>query len=381
MKPTICLNMIVRDEASVVEATLDSVAPHLDYWVVVDTGSTDDTVEMIRSYFDAIGVPGEIHERPWRDFGQNRTEALALCRGKADYSWVIDADDIVFGELDLSTLTADSYLLRHGADFRYWRKQIFRTALPWRFEGVVHEYPVCAEPCTEARLDGDYHIDSRRLGARNRAPDKYERDARRLREAVEKHPDEPRWVFYLAQSCLDAGDHREALRWYSRRAEMGGWGEEVFYSLLKRAGCLLALGESWESAVDAYLPAWEARPTRAEPLYEIARLHRVHGDSRLGYEFAQRACAIPFPDEDVLFVAADIYTWRGADELAYCAYRVGRHAESQELWSRLLESGELPAGERERVVQNRDFTAARIEAEAKGPRPRAAALTLDRTRT
>jgi glycosyltransferase involved in cell wall biosynthesis len=100
--PTICLNMIVRDEASVIAETLDSVAAHLHYWVVVDTGSRDDTVKVIRSYFEDRDIAGEIHERAWRDFGRNRSEALALCRGKADYAWVIDADDIVVGEVDLS---------------------------------------------------------------------------------------------------------------------------------------------------------------------------------------------------------------------------------------------------------------------------------------
>ena len=72
----------------------------------------------------------------------NRTEALNLCRGRADYIWVIDADDLVVGDLDLSRLRADSYLLRYGDEFRYWRRQIFRDGLRWRYLGVVHEYPI-----------------------------------------------------------------------------------------------------------------------------------------------------------------------------------------------------------------------------------------------
>jgi hypothetical protein len=359
--PSICLNMIVRDEAGVVAETIDSVAAHLDYWVVVDTGSTDDTVAVVRSHFEALGLPGEVHERPWRDFGHNRTEALALCAGKADYAWVIDADDIVVGDLDLSTLTADSYQLRYGAGFRYWRKQIFRTALPWRYVGVVHEYPACAEPSSEARLEGAYHVESRRLGARSRAPDKYVRDAHALLEALDKNPDEPRWAFYLAQSHFDAGNPREALGWYLRRVEMGGWDEEVFYSLLRCAACLQALDEPWEAVVAAYQRAADARPTRAEPLFEIARLHRAQGDPQLGFEFAQRASDLPFPEDESLFVMADVYAWRRADELAYCAYRLGRYTESRDLWSALLDSPDLPADEHERVSRNRDFTAARLD--------------------
>jgi glycosyltransferase involved in cell wall biosynthesis len=170
--PTVCLNMIVRNEAHIVREVLTDVAPLIDRWVVVDTGSTDGTQDVITDFFDARGIAGALYERPWRDFGANRTEALALCAGEADYAWVIDADDRVVGELDLAHLEADSYLLRYGDEFTYWRKQIFRTTLRWRYEGRVHEYPVCLDAATERRLDGRYHLDSRRLGDRTRGADK-----------------------------------------------------------------------------------------------------------------------------------------------------------------------------------------------------------------
>ena len=89
--PTICLNMIVKNEAKVIARCLESVKPILDHWVIVDTGSTDGTQAIIRSILKDI--PGELHERPWKDFGHNRTEAIELARGKADYLFVIDADD------------------------------------------------------------------------------------------------------------------------------------------------------------------------------------------------------------------------------------------------------------------------------------------------
>src|SRR5262249_32717808 len=84
-RPTICLNMIVRDEAHIVSEALRSVMPYLDTWVIVDTGSTDGTQDLIREIFAAERLRGELYERPWRDFGTNRTEALQLCSGRADY--------------------------------------------------------------------------------------------------------------------------------------------------------------------------------------------------------------------------------------------------------------------------------------------------------
>ncbi len=156
-RQSICLTMIVRDEAHIVGEVLDATAPHIDYWVVVDTGSTDGTQDVIGSHMARLGIPGELHERPWRDFGHNRSEALTLAQGKADYIWMMDADDTVIGVPPFSGLTADGYNLRiRVGSERFWRRQLFRDGVPWFYRGVLHEYTQCDGPFTEANLDGDY---------------------------------------------------------------------------------------------------------------------------------------------------------------------------------------------------------------------------------
>jgi tetratricopeptide (TPR) repeat protein len=360
-RPTICLCMIARDEAHIVRETIASVAPYVDTWVVVDTGSTDGTLEVVRSAFAALGVSGETYERPWKDFGFNRTESLRLCGTRADYIWVIDADDLVVGSLDLSKLTLDSYLLRFGSNFRFWRRQVFRSALHWEYRGVVHEHPVCLEAdTTEGRLEGAYHIESRHLGSRNLKADKFERDIRLLRDALESDPADARSVFYLAQSEFDSGDWKAALATYARRASMGGFEEEVFYSLLRCGECHELLSAPWEKALDAYLRAWQSRPRRAEPLHQITRYYRAEGSYELAEFFARRAKAIPFPQGDLLFVSADVYDWRIDDELSICAFWLGRHRESFDLCTRLLEVPGVPEEDRERILANRDFPGAHL---------------------
>ena len=350
--------MIVRNEAHIVTETLECVAGRIDYWVIVDTGSTDDTRRVIRSFFDRQGIPGELYERPWRDFATNRTEALQLSRGKADYVWIIDADDLVVGDLELTDLSLDAYSLRFGPDLVYWRRQIFRDPQIWRYEGVVHEYPVCAASgVSEARLEGDYHIQSRRLGGRGRDPDTYERDSRLLMEAVKANPNDARSIFYLAQSYLDAGNVQRALHYYTLRAQMAGWQEEIFYARLRAAECMDRLGKPWAEVLNAYLACWQSRPSRAEPLFQVARHYRLAGDFDLGYLFAHTASEIPFPDADNLFVATDVYAWRCLDEQAICAYYLGRKQESFDLCTRLLDSPRIPEAARERVLANRDFSA------------------------
>ncbi|MEX0671194.1 MAG: hypothetical protein WD060_12130 [Pirellulales bacterium] len=108
---------------------------------------------------------------------------------------------------------------------------------------MLHEAAVCEVPFTEVRLAGDYHIQSRRLGTRSRDPQKYVRDAEVLEAEVERDPTNTRSVFYLAQSHLHAGHLAPALTWYQRRAEMGGWDEEVYWSLFQAAQVREQLGE------------------------------------------------------------------------------------------------------------------------------------------
>ena len=354
-KPTICLNMIVRNEAHVVHEVLDSVAPFISSWVIVDTGSDDGTQDKIRDHMAALGIPGELHERPWRNFGHNRSEALELARGHADYIWVMDADDIVVGTPDFSGLTADVYQMLYGPGVSYWRRQLFRDGMPWHYVGVLHEYADCDQPFEESRLEGDYYVESRRLGGRNLDPDKYKRDAEILLAEVERHPDDPRSVFYLAQSYFDYGDMENARRWYTRRAEMGGFDEEVYYSLSRVAETMLRLGEPWPEVQDAYLCAWEVRPTRAEALYAIARCYRMEKRYQLGYLFAQRAASIPLPQQDGLFVNSAVHAWRALDEQAVCASWTGRQEETFAICRRLLGRDDIPEEDRQRIAGNRDF--------------------------
>src|SRR5688500_7357359 len=139
--PRICLNMIVRDEAAVIERCLRSVRPHVDSWLIVDTGSVDDTRERIRAVMD--GLPGEVVDRPWRNFGHNRTEALELARARGDYLLFIDADETLgtVPGFRWPPLTEEAYSLeaRYGG-MSYDRVLLVATRVAWRWTGVLHEY-------------------------------------------------------------------------------------------------------------------------------------------------------------------------------------------------------------------------------------------------
>ena len=368
-RPAICLNMIVKNEAHIVHEALDSVAPHISSWVIVDTGSTDGTQDLIRNYMAGLGIPGELHERPWVNFGHNRTEAYELAQGHGDYILVLDADDKLVGTPDVSQLSADAYRLRcRSGATTFWGLQLFRDGLRGHCEGVLHEYPVSDEPYVAVHLEGEYYIADRRLGARSQDPQTYARDAELLLAEVERNPEDERSVFYLAQSYFDAGDFANARKWYARRAEMPGFDQETYYAMCRIAESMEQLGEPWPVVQDAFLRAWAFRPTRAEPLYYIALLCRKQRRYRLGHLFAERAAQIPLPAQDKLFVLADAYTWCATDEQAICASWIGKHAEAFALCRRLLARPDIPDLARQRITGNRDVSVpAMLEAASSYP--------------
>jgi tetratricopeptide (TPR) repeat protein len=346
---SICLCMIVRDEAAVIERCLRSVRDLIQTWVVCDTGSSDRTRELVADVLD--GVPGELHRCDWVNFGHNRTELMELAYGKADYLLLIDADMTVYYEqLHKHTMTADSYLLKHTENPEYWIKRLVRGDRRWRFVGATHEYITTEGSERSEKLDGiliHHHADG---GTR---PEKFQRDVALLSAELERNPEDSRSVFYLAQTYRDLDRLDEAIELYRRRASMGGWEEEVFYSRYQ-VGVLSERAGNHDGAVGALLEAWESRPTRAEPLYELAWMLRARHLHHSAHVFAQRGIGIPLPD-DTLFVHRWVYEWGLLFEYSIAAYWTRRHRAALDACDRLLEIGSLPRTYREQTKANRAY--------------------------
>lgn len=363
-QPTICLNMIVRDEAHIIRETLASVAPFISCWAIVDTGSRDGTQDLIISHMAKLAIRGELYERSWRNFGENRSEALTLAQGRADYIWVIDADDVVIGTPDFTQQGADAYMLRYRYDDSVlWRPQLFRDGLQWRYEGAVHENPVGDPAYVSERLDGDYYIHARCLGARSRDPKRHQRDRELLLADVERNPGDVRAISHLARNYAGTGDFTNARKWCVRQIEMDVSTERIYHAKFLLAESMARLGCPWPDVLDAYLRAWESRPSRAEPLHAIAVRCREQERYQLGHHFAERAAQIAFPEGDSLVESAAIYAWRAIDEQAICASRIGSHTEAFVLCRQLLARPDIPDEDRQRISRNRDFSVpAMIEA-------------------
>src|SRR5215213_8678639 len=355
-RPTVCLNMIVKNESKVIRRCLSSLKPIIDYWVIVDTGSTDGTQDIIREFLSDI--PGEIFERPWKDFGHNRTEALQLAKGKADYVFIIDDDEIVRLDADFSwdNLYHDSYLVQYlDNGMSYVRGQLVNNHLEWYYKGVLHEYIESKEAKNQGFFPGIKII---RLldGARSSDPQKFKKDALILEQALLDEPDNDRYLFYLAQSYRDCGDLELALRFYKKRVAKGGWDQEVWYSLYQIAQLMERAGEPWSLVMEAYLTAFQFRPNRVGPLYRIVR-HYMNDNNQFhtAYIFGKTAIEMPIPQE-ALFVEQSIYDFYLPLDFGICAYYLGKDDEAIKINNRILMQEGLTGDMFLRALENRQYS-------------------------
>jgi glycosyltransferase involved in cell wall biosynthesis len=339
---TICLVMIVKNEAAIIRRCLESVKPIIRYWVICDTGSTDDTPEIIRETLS--GIPGTLHRVAWVDFGQNRTEALKLAKGKADYHLLLDADMTVNVSGEFSDkLTVDAFLLRHEGPFDYWVERLVSDRHDWRFVGPTHEHIESATPTERAKLTELSVVHHEDGGSRK---GKYERDIGLLKRALEEDPVNTRYVFYLAQSYRDIGNLPQAMEWYEKRVSMGGWDEEVWYSLYQIARLQHQLGFAWPLVLGAYLRAYEFRPTRLEPVFQIARFYRENGQHHIGHLFARAVTETSYPD-DLLFIESSIYDYELRMEYALCCCQIGKRDEALRITEAIIADQNVPESVRE----------------------------------
>ena len=372
---TVCLCMIVKDEAHVIARCLASARPVIDRWLVVDTGSTDGTQAIVREAM--AGVPGEVVERPWVDFGHNRSEALALARSKADYSLIIDADDVfeMPAGFAMPELDADSYTIDidYGVT-TYRRPQLVSNALEWRYRGVLHEFIEGPGSSTSGHLQFRMRINHE--GRRSTRSDTYAKDAAILAAALETETDPflvSRYTFYLAQSYRDCGRHQESLDAYLRRAELGFWPEEIYVSLYEAGRRMEALGRPADEILAAYARAMEATTTRVEAAHAACRFCRHHNRFAEGHAIAAPYLDLPAPP-DGLFVETWIYDYGLRDEFAVNAFWSGHYRDCLDATLRALETGKVPEGDRPRYFANMRFAMDRLPKTKEPPK-----MTLEAT--
>ena len=279
-KASICLNMIVKNESHIIESTLTKLCDKIqfDYWVICDTGSTDDTPNIIKKFFANKNIPGELFFDEWINFAHNRTLALQRAYNKTDLLLVFDADDEICGSIEIpKKVLYDQYHLQFGTSYgiSYTRVLLVNNHKRFEYESVIHEYIVCREPnITQTFITGDYYVVSGRSGSRNKDAEKYLKDALILEKAYEETLAKNdslfhRYAFYCANSYKDHGDYNTAIKWYKiTLSHEKQWDQEKYMSCYHIYNCYKALKEE-EHGFFYLVKAFKFDCERVECLYPL----------------------------------------------------------------------------------------------------------------
>ena len=355
------LTMIVKDEAGTIGETVRSAAPHIDYWTIMDTGSTDGTQSVIRGNLTA--TPGQLVEKSFVDFATTRNDALRAHGGHTAYTFMPDADftfenmwrlRMIAWRLEQECRFWSAHIcgksmrvVRQTNDMAVQMQVVFPTSQHalgeldgWHYSYPVHEFSALG------RDDAGEYIVVPRENFRMRFMDgkvfhtKSEQrwrdfDIRILEAEKLKRPNDTRVSFYLARTYNQVGDNELALAEFQRRIDLGGWYEEVFHSLLDQGRILVRMGRDPTSK---FKKAHELVPNRAEPLYELAawEQRQVNACDReqkglwleacrfqhrtLGYTYAKHAAALPYPSHSTLFISSQVYDRDAALQLVVHGY-------------------------------------------------------------
>jgi tetratricopeptide (TPR) repeat protein len=352
-RPLLGLVMIVKNEARRIAEVLASYRSHIDAWTILDTGSTDGTQDLIRDVL--ANIPGTLHEEPFVDFATSRNRALAL-HGDATVFTIMPNGDVLQGG-DALRLFLKAHRNDHAGAYRvrispghYYHPLVMRTGAGWHYKWRTHECAV--GPSQGPAIPNVMVIRDRGSRTDEEWKQRWTRDLDLLHRDREADPSDPRPYFYLGQTHECLGQYAEALGFFERRAELGGYFDEVYEAKYRIAKMKAKLGRSWAEIQQSYLDAYAHDPRRAEPLHAIAEYWHDKEKHALTRLFATTAAEMPKPPTD-LFLDEEIYTWKAADLAAISSYYSGHKEEGRRFADRAVR--QRPDDERLRA--NRAFYA------------------------
>lgn len=372
----ICLCMIVKNESKIIKRCLNAARPILDYVSIVDTGSTDNTKELVEEWCTKAEIPCVVHEEPFKNFSHNRTHSYRAAKEAfpdSAFFLLLDADMVlvVNPRFNKNELTENAYMIeQYSHVVRYWNLRLLgnKNIESWDCIGVTHEYWE-STPSSDTKRLATLEIDDREDGGCK--SDKYVRDRKLLLEGY-NDPETPkglktRYSYYLGQTFECLGEHKSAIEWFSKRSEeKGTWEEEAWYAQYKSGMSYFFLGED-EKGVSTLLQAWDRRPWRAEPLYKLACYFRAKHPTpdqgtamnHVSLMYALQAKEVPYPENDVLFVEYDVYDFLIDVEIAIVAFYVrGKKNMGKAAAKRLaqkLKEGKIKEKNRDHVKETIKF--------------------------
>ena len=378
--PLVALTMIVKNEAPTIAATLASAGDAVDLVVILDTGSTDKTKDLIVEYFDDVSMAAEpypggkwrgahfggpvfecvLREEQFADFATTRNRVLAIHAEQPDaavFSLMLSGGEILHGGPSLRAFLADhrdsafnafNVEVRYGDSLRFFYPHVLRVGGPWRYEGTGHEVPVNPDnPDDPAPIIPGCWIEHAVDPPEELLPKLRDRNLPLLMAdlaAAKTDRAKARVLMHIAQTYdmlanLAPKDEpggefltltTAAMGYYLRRVEMGGYPDEV---LVARLGYL-----NNAAAIGTYTPTEMLRQlapldgNRPEVAYMVAAyVEKARGPSD-GYRAAVEAVRVAKASHEQVMTLTPVdlsCLWRSHLIAARCARALGWEADAR----------------------------------------------------
>lgn len=355
----LALNFICKNESHVIERMLNSSKNIIDLIVANDTGSTDGTQDLIKKFGDDNNIPTYVFERPFDDFEKSRNHAMDKLREVvSELKWDMDkvhgfwydCDEqlVISSKFDKNQFTKDLYMIdTYIGQMKYTRNTFFRVSKPFSWYGPTHEFIICKDTNITSGLATDIHVNVQMDGAswKGSVPAKYLSHAHTLEKYINENRQDPRWIFYTAQSYHDSAsipDNREeneerlrrSLKYYKERvSRTDGYAEEIFYSQFRVGTVLRTMEAPWSETHQELLKAYAIDPLRGESIKAIIDYYLQVGEWNNAYLYTKFAKVNfhgknPYPQR-LLFVDESLYIWKFTEAHAAACFYTGRMDEAK----------------------------------------------------
>jgi hypothetical protein len=299
------LCIMVKNAGPQFEQMLKENMSLIDQWTILDTGSTDETIDIINKTL--VGVKkGKLYQEPFINFKESRNRCLDLAGTNCKYTIMLDDTYIVKGDLrqflnDIrSDQFGDSYSMYiKSDDVEYSSNRILKTNRKLRYIYRIHEVITNENNKNVITpIDKAYIFDGRFEYMEKRTMDRKSLDLKLLQEEIDEDPNNPRSYYYMAQTYNLLENHQLAYDYFLQRANhpIEGFLQEKIDAIFEAARIAnFKLNKSWDECEKLYFRAYELDKTRPDSLYFIGIHYYLNNDFITAFKHFKKAFEIGYP--------------------------------------------------------------------------------------
>lgn len=300
------LLIMVKDAGDGFREILTANKPYIDKWTILDTGSTDNTISIIREVFS--GLDGNLYEEPFMNFRDSRNRLLELAGDECAFNIMIDDTYVLNGKIRefLSIArgddNADSFsLFITEPEIEYSSNRITKPERRLKYKYKIHEIIEKNENmCIPRDIAWINDITSPYMNTRTN--NRKQRDIELLEEELREDPNDPRNLYYMGETYYCINDWENAFKYYKLRTESDneGFDEEIYDSLFKMALISDKYFETpWEQVEKMYLKCFEADKSGPTPLFMIGHHYLLNGSNRGAYDYFRQIMYLPITHKNM----------------------------------------------------------------------------------